>query len=99
MIAETGTLARRVSAALISDEGNVDSLSRACILFLARDLAVAVHRRDRAQGLMEYGLILAMVSVFAILALFVVGDSLSTVLSNVHHTMQQCVSGGSCTAP
>jgi Flp pilus assembly pilin Flp len=55
--------------------------------------------REPGQGLMEYGLILALVSIFAILALFVVGASLATVLSDVHHTMQQCVSGGSCTPP
>ena len=55
--------------------------------------------REPGQGLMEYGLILALISVFAILALFVVGASLATVLSDVHHTMQQCVSGGPCTPP
>jgi Flp pilus assembly pilin Flp len=51
---------------------------------------------ERGQGLMEYGLILAMVSIFCIVALFAVGDQLGSVLTKAHDLMFNCVTHSSC---
>jgi len=40
-------------------------------------------RRERAQGLVEYGLIIALVAVIAIAGLIVFGPAISVLLSNI----------------
>jgi len=42
-----------------------------------------VGYRDRAQGLVEYGLIIALVAVLAIAALLVFGPSIAALLSQI----------------
>jgi len=42
-----------------------------------------VHRNERSQGLVEYGLIIALVAVIAIAALLLFGGAISSLLSNL----------------
>ena len=46
-----------------------------------------VLRDDEAQGLVEYALIIALVSIVAIAALKTLGTNASSVLSNAAHTI------------
>ncbi len=41
------------------------------------------HRRDEGQGLVEYGLILVLIAIVAIIALIFLGGQVSEILSNV----------------
>lgn len=41
------------------------------------------HQRHQAQGLVEYGLIIALVAVLAIAALLLFGSTISSLLSNL----------------
>ena len=43
--------------------------------------------RDRGQGLAEYALILALIAIIAIVALIFLGGQVSTIISNVGHSM------------
>jgi|GraSoiStandDraft_15_1057317.scaffolds.fasta_scaffold1462107_2 Flp pilus assembly pilin Flp len=47
-------------------------------------LSEQVWRRSSGQGLIEYGLILSLISVFAILSLWFFGSSFASMLSNSH---------------
>jgi Flp pilus assembly pilin Flp len=42
-----------------------------------------IELRERAQGLVEYGLIIALVAVLAIAGLIIFGPAISTLLSNL----------------
>ena len=42
-----------------------------------------VHRRESGQGLVEYGLIIALVAVLAIAGLIIFGPAISELLSNL----------------
>jgi Flp pilus assembly pilin Flp len=48
-----------------------------------------VRRKRRAQSLVEYGLILALVSVVAITVLQMMGNQIKTTVSNVQSRLQQ----------
>ena len=50
-------------------------------------LALRGWRRDAGQGLVEYGLILSLVAIVAILSLAFVGGNLHSMLSNVGHSV------------
>jgi uncharacterized PurR-regulated membrane protein YhhQ (DUF165 family) len=46
-------------------------------------VVVRVHGREPAQGLVEYGLIIALVAVLAIAGLVIFGPAVSSLLSNL----------------
>ena len=54
-----------------------------------RQLALALARQTRegGQGLAEYALILALIAIIAIVALIFLGGQVSTIISNVGHSM------------
>ena len=56
------------------------------MVWLRRWWAV-IDRADRAQGLAEYALILALIAIVAIIALIFLGDQISMILSNVGHSI------------
>ena len=41
------------------------------------------HRRDAGQGLAEYALILSLIVIFSVIALLLMGDQISTILSTI----------------
>jgi pilus assembly protein Flp/PilA len=45
----------------------------------------SVLRREEGQGLAEYGLILSLIAVVAVLAVMFIGGNLSTMLSMIGH--------------
>jgi len=45
------------------------------------------HRDEEGQGLAEYALILALIAIIAIVALIFLGGQVSTILSNVGHSV------------
>jgi pilus assembly protein Flp/PilA len=45
------------------------------------------RREDEGQGLAEYALILALIAIVAIIALIFLGGQVSTILSNVGHSV------------
>ena len=45
------------------------------------------HQDDEGQGLAEYALILALIAIIAIVALIFLGGQVSTILSNVGHSV------------
>jgi pilus assembly protein Flp/PilA len=47
----------------------------------------AIARSERGQGLAEYALILALIAIVAIVALIFLGDQISTILSDVGHSI------------
>lgn len=47
------------------------------------ELSVMVELRERAQGLVEYGLIIALVAVLAIAGLIIFGPAVSSLLSRL----------------
>jgi Flp pilus assembly pilin Flp len=54
-----------------------------------RQLWLVLERRTRehGQGLAEYALILALIAIIAIVALIFLGGQVSTIISNVGHSM------------
>jgi len=48
-----------------------------------RALIDLIRRNDAGQGLVEYGLILVLIAIVAVVALIVIGTQLSTTLSNI----------------
>jgi pilus assembly protein Flp/PilA len=48
-----------------------------------RALIDLIRRNDAGQGLVEYGLILVLIAIVAIVALIFIGTQLSTTLSNI----------------
>ena len=52
-----------------------------------RRLGPARRTRDQGQGLAEYALILALIAIIAIVALIFLGGQVSTIISNVGHSM------------
>jgi len=50
-------------------------------------LALVRRTRDQGQGLAEYALILALIAIIAIVALIFLGGQVSTIISNVGHSM------------
>jgi len=48
-----------------------------------RALIDLIRRNDTGQGLVEYGLILVLIAIVAIVALIFIGTQLSTTLSNI----------------
>lgn len=51
--------------------------------FLRRGYQMFIQARDRAQGLVEYGLIIALVAVLAIAGLIIFGPAVSSLLSKL----------------
>jgi Flp pilus assembly pilin Flp len=41
------------------------------------------HRRDAGQGLAEYALILSLIVIFSVIALLLMGDQISAILSTI----------------
>ncbi len=54
---------------------------------LLRTWFPALARSERAQGLAEYALILALIAIVAIIALIFLGDQISKILSDVGHSI------------
>ena len=54
---------------------------------LIQKFLAAVRRDEEGQGLAEYALILALIAIFAIVALIFLGGQVSTILSNVGHSV------------
>ncbi|HLQ49617.1 MAG TPA: Flp family type IVb pilin [Candidatus Dormibacteraeota bacterium] len=50
-------------------------------------LIASFSREDEGQGLAEYALILALIAIIAIVALIFLGGQVSTILSNVGHSV------------
>ena len=50
-------------------------------------LIASFRRDDEGQGLAEYALILALIAIIAIVALIFLGGQVSTILSNVGHSV------------
>ena len=50
-------------------------------------LIASFRREDEGQGLAEYALILALIAIIAIVALIFLGGQVSTILSNVGHSV------------
>ena len=50
-------------------------------------LIASIRREDEGQGLAEYALILALIAIIAIVALIFLGGQVSTILSNVGHSV------------
>jgi pilus assembly protein Flp/PilA len=50
-------------------------------------LGLVRRARDQGQGLAEYALILALIAIIAIVALIFLGGQVSTIISNVGHSM------------
>ena len=48
-----------------------------------RALIDLIRRNDAGQGLVEYGLILVLIAIVAVVALIFIGTQLSTTLSNI----------------
>ena len=48
---------------------------------------VAARDDDKGQGLAEYALILALIAIVAIVALIFLGGSISSIISNVGHSI------------
>ena len=56
--------------------GHFDRLS-------GKEISGMLHTRERAQGLVEYGLIIALVAVLAIAGLIIFGPAISALLSKL----------------
>jgi pilus assembly protein Flp/PilA len=54
---------------------------------LIQKFLVAIRRDEEGQGLAEYALILALIAIIAIVALIFLGGQVSTILSNVGHSV------------
>jgi pilus assembly protein Flp/PilA len=54
---------------------------------LIQKFLAAVRRDEEGQGLAEYALILALIAIIAIVALIFLGGQVSTILSNVGHSV------------
>jgi pilus assembly protein Flp/PilA len=54
---------------------------------LITSLLATLHRDEEGQGLAEYALILALIAIVAIIALIFLGGQVSTILSNVGHSV------------
>ena len=50
-------------------------------------LIASIRSEDGGQGLAEYALILALIAIIAIVALIFLGGQVSTILSNVGHSV------------
>ena len=50
-------------------------------------LIALINRDEEGQGLAEYALILALIAIIAIVALIFLGGQVSTILSNVGHSV------------
>jgi pilus assembly protein Flp/PilA len=50
-------------------------------------LIASFRREDEGQGLAEYALILALIAIIAIVALIFLGGQVSSILSNVGHSV------------
>jgi pilus assembly protein Flp/PilA len=54
---------------------------------LITSLLATIRRDEEGQGLAEYALILALIAIVAIIALIFLGGQVSTILSNVGHSV------------
>ena len=54
---------------------------------LIQKFLAAIRRDEEGQGLAEYALILALIAIIAIVALIFLGGQVSTILSNVGHSV------------
>ena len=54
---------------------------------LFNEFLAALHRDEEGQGLAEYALILALIAIIAIVALIFLGGQVSSILSNVGHSV------------
>jgi pilus assembly protein Flp/PilA len=54
---------------------------------LIQKFVAAIRRDEEGQGLAEYALILALIAIIAIVALIFLGGQVSTILSNVGHSV------------
>jgi pilus assembly protein Flp/PilA len=54
---------------------------------LIQKFVAAIRRDEEGQGLAEYALILALIAIIAIVALIFLGGQVSSILSNVGHSV------------
>ena len=54
---------------------------------LIQKFVAAIRRDEEGQGLAEYALILALIAIVAIVALIFLGGQVSSILSNVGHSV------------
>jgi pilus assembly protein Flp/PilA len=83
-VAEAGATAH-IDAALI--RGRVIIIQEIRHMALIQKFLVAIRRDEEGQGLAEYALILALIAIIAIVALIFLGGQVSTILSNVGHSV------------